>query len=130
MRLVPKSITEIVQIKTSIEELGWFEFRAKLHENMENVSVDVYSSPEEKTVFFKNTTEIYKLITVNEDLLLVAVTDDGYYEICFKRVGDEVRFEFEGSQECFMCESMERVFQGIVWWSNQVIRTKLELIQY
>ena len=129
MRLVPKKIIEIVQIKTSVEVLDWFEFVAKLHENLENISVDVYSLPEEKTVFFKNNAESYKRITVGEDMLLVVITDDGYYEVLFKRVGGEVRFEFEGPQSCFMCESMERVFKGIIW-SNQVIRSKLELIQY
>ena len=129
MRFVPKLITEIVQIKSSIEVLGWFEFVAKLHENLENVSVNVYSLPEEKTAFFKNNAESYNRIIVGEDMLLVAITDDGYYEVLFRRVGGEVRFEFEGPQSCFMCESMERVFEGITW-SNQVIRTKLELIQY
>lgn len=129
MRLVPKSITEIVQIKSSIEVLGWFEFVAKLHENLENVSVDVHSSPEEKTVFFKNLLQSYQLITVGEGLVLIAVFQEGSYELLFSSIGNSVRFVFQGKQEHFMCESMQEVLSGIEW-NRLVTRSKLELIQY
>ena len=94
MRLVPKLITEIVQIKSTIEALDWYEFRTKLQENMENLCPDFYDSIAEKTTFFTNTTDNYKQISIGNSLLLVATTDEWNYEILFQQVGSEVRFVF------------------------------------
>ena len=129
MRLVPKSITEIVQISSTLYVYDFSQLRANLHKNLEDVSVDVYSSPEEKTVFFKNLLQSYQLITVGDGLVLVATHEEGSYELLFSSIGSSVRFVFQGKQEHFMCESMQEVLNGIEW-NRLVTRSKLELIQY
>ncbi len=129
MRLVPKSIEEIVQIAATLYVYDFSQLRAALHKNLEDISVDVYSSPEEKTVFFKNLLQSYQLITVGEGLVLIAVFQEGSYELLFSSIGNSVRFVFQGKQEHFMCESMQEVLSGIEW-SRMVTRSKLELIQY
>jgi hypothetical protein len=129
MRLVPKSIEEIVQIATTLYVYDFSQLRAALHKNLEDISVDVYSSPEEKTVFFKNLLQSYQLITVGEGLVLIAVFQEGSYELLFSSIGNSVRFVFQGKQEHFMCESMQEVLSGIEW-NRLVTRSKLELIQY
>ena len=128
MKLMPKTITELSRIVSGIN-LGWFEFCVKIHENLEKISDDVCNSPEQRTVFFKNKTESYKLITVGENLMLSAVVKEGCYEVLFIRVGTGVRFSFEGSIECFMCDSMQKLFNGIEW-DRLVTRSKLEKIKY
>lgn len=129
MRMVPKSIEEIVQIATTLYVYDFSQLRAALHKNLEDISVDVYSSPEEKTVFFKNLLQSYQLITVGEGLVLIAVFQEGSYELLFSSIGNSVRFVFQGKQEHFMCESMQEVLSGIEW-NRLVTRSKLELIQY
>ncbi len=129
MRLVPKSIEEIVQIAATLYVYDFSQLRAALHKNLEDISVDVYSSPEEKTVFFKNLLQSYQLITVGEGLVLIAVFQEGSYELLFSSIGNNVRFVFQGKQEHFMCESMQEVLSGIEW-NRLVTRSKLELIQY
>lgn len=129
MRLVPKSIEEIVQIATTLYVYDFSQLRAALHKNLEDISVDVCSSPEEKTVFFKNLLQSYQLITVGEGLVLIAVFQEGSYELLFSSIGNNVRFVFQGKQEHFMCESMQEVLSGIEW-GRMVTRSKLELIQY
>lgn len=129
MRMVPKSIEEIVQIAATLYVYDFSQLRAALHKNLEDISVDVYSSPEEKTVFFKNLLQSYQLITVGEGLVLIAVFQEGSYELLFSSIGNSVRFVFQGKQEHFMCESMQEVLSGIEW-NRLVTRSKLELIQY
>ena len=129
MRLVPKSIEEIVQIATTLYVYDFSQLRAALHKNLEDISVDVCSSPEEKTVFFKNLLQSYQLITVGEGLVLIAVFQEGSYELLFSSIGNNVRFVFQGKQEHFMCESMQEVLSGIEW-NRLVTRSKLEMIQY
>lgn len=128
MKLIPKTITELSRIVSSIN-LGWFEFCVKIHENLENISDDVCNSPEKRTVFFKNKTESYKLITVGENLMLSASINTYTYEILFIRLGTGVRFSFEGPIDCFMRDSMQNLFKNMEW-DKRVTRSKLEIIQY